>query len=59
MIITILAVIVLILTFELWVPLAFIFGVIKLVTAFSLSAAWEAFKSVPIWIWDFVHSVFS
>ena len=59
MIITILAVIVLILTFELWVPLAFIFSVIKLVATFSLSAAWEAFKSVPIWIWDFVHSAFS
>lgn len=56
MIVTVLAVIVLILTFELWVPLAFIFGAIKLVATFSLSAAWEAFKSVPIWVWDFVHS---
>lgn len=59
MIATGLAVIVLILAFELWVPLAFIFGAIKLVATFSLSAAWEASKSVPIWIWDFVHSALS
>lgn len=59
MIATGLAIIVLILAVELWVPLAFIFGIIKLVTTVSLSAAWEAFKSVPIWIWDFVHSAFS
>lgn len=56
MIATGLAVIVLILAFELWLPLAFIFGAIKLVATFSPSAAWEAFKSVPIWIWEFVHS---
>lgn len=59
MIATILAVIVLILAFEAWVPLAFIFGTIKLVTTFSLSAAWEAFKSVPVWIWDVVHKALS
>ena len=59
MIATILAWIVLILAAEAWVPLAFIFGAIKLATTFSLSAAWEAFKSVPIWIWDFVHSALS
>jgi hypothetical protein len=55
---TIIAVIVLILTVELWLPLAFVFGFIKLVTSFSLAMAWIAMKSVPIWIWDFVHSVF-
>ena len=59
MIATILAGFVLLFAFELWVPLAFIFGAIKLVTTFSLSMAWGATKSVPIWIWDFVHSALS
>ena len=54
MITAILALIALILTSALWLPLAFIFSLIKLVTTFSLSAAWSAFKSVPIWIWVFV-----
>lgn len=59
MIITILAVIFLMASSEVWVPLAFLFAVIKLVTTFSLTAAWEAFKSVPIWIWDFIHAALS
>ena len=56
MIATIVCVLVIILTSELWVPLAFVFGAIKLVTTFSLAAAWAALKSVPIWIWDFTNS---
>lgn len=56
---TALAIVVLILSFELWLPLAFLFGIIRLVTALSINAAWEAFKSVPIWIWDFVHAALS
>lgn len=59
MIATGLAIIVLVLAFEVWLPLAFIFGTIKLLVTFSLSAAWEAFKSVPIWIWEYVHSTMS
>lgn len=59
MIATGLAVIVLILTFEFWLPLAFVFGAIRLVATFSHSAAWEAFKGVPVWIWEFVHSALS
>jgi hypothetical protein len=56
---TVLAVIVVVLTFELWVPLAFIFSAIKLLATFSLSAAWNAFKSVPVWIWDFTYAAVS
>lgn len=56
---TFLAVVVLMLTAELWMPLAVIFGVIKLLATFSISAAWEATKSVPIWVWDFAQSAFA
>ena len=56
---TIIGVLVLILSAELWGPLAFIFAVIKLVATFSFIVAWEAFKSVPIWIWDFTLSLFT
>ncbi len=59
MIADILTIIAMILLFEIWLPLAFIFGFIKLVTSFSLVAAWEAFKSVPVWIWDFINSALS
>lgn len=59
MIADVLAVIVLILASELWLPLAFLFGAIKLVTTFSLGVAWAAFKSVPIFIWDFIHTAAS
>lgn len=59
MFITIAAIVVLLVTMELWVPLAFLFGVIKLFATLSISEAWEAWKSVPIWIWDFVHSSLS
>lgn len=55
---TILAVLVLVLTVELWFPIALVFGFLKLVTSFSIFLAWDAFKSVPMWIWDFVHSLF-
>jgi hypothetical protein len=53
---TFLAVVLLVMTIELWLPLAFIFGAIKLMTSFSLAESWLAFKGVPLWIWDFVHS---
>lgn len=56
MIADIISIIALILLFEIWLPLAFIFGLIKLATSFSLGAAWEAFKSVPVWIWDFINT---
>jgi hypothetical protein len=59
MLATVAAVAVLILALELWVPLAFLFGAIKLVATLSLSAAWGATKSVPIWIWDFIHASLS
>lgn len=59
MLVTVVAVVVLILALELWIPLAFIFGAVKLVTTLSLSAAWEAMKSVPTWIWDFIHTALS
>lgn len=59
MLVTVVAVVVLIIASEVWVPLAFLFGAIKLVTTLSLSAAWEAMKSAPIWIWDFVHTSLS
>ena len=55
---TILAVALLILASELWIPLAFCFGVIKFLFTFSLSAAWVAAKSVPFWIWGFAHDLF-
>jgi hypothetical protein len=51
-----LAVVLLVMTIELWLPLAFIFGAIKLVISFSLGEAWLAFKGVPLWIWDFVQA---
>lgn len=56
MIATGVAILVLVLAFELWLPLAFIFGAIKLVATLSIEAAWQAFVGVPGWIWDFVHS---
>lgn len=55
---TVAALLLLLVTFEIWLPLAFIFAAIKLVTSFSIGAAWQAFKSVPLWIWDFVHNLF-
>lgn len=58
MLVDIFAIIVLIITIELWFPLALLFGSLKLILTLSLSAAWVAFKSVPIWIWDFVHNLF-
>jgi hypothetical protein len=57
--ITFLAIVVLIVTFELWLPLAFLFGAIRLLATFSVGSAWEAMKSVPMWVWDFTHSVLS
>lgn len=56
MLVTAVSVIVLIIASELWVPLSFLFGAITLATTLSLSATWEAMKSVPFWIWDFVHT---
>jgi hypothetical protein len=58
MLVDILAIIVLIITSQLWIPLAFLLGFLKLIFTFSLSAAWIAFKSLPILIWDFVHELF-
>ena len=58
MLVDILAIIVLIITSQFWIPLAFLLGILKLIFTFSFSAAWIAFKSVPIWIWDFVHELF-
>lgn len=55
MIATILSLLALAFTILLWIPAAGILGGLELVTTFSLSAAWEEFKSVPILIWDFVH----
>lgn len=54
---TIVAIIVLILSSELWIPLAILFGFLKLIFSFSLIAAWDSGVSVPIWIWDFVHNL--
>ena len=59
MIADIVSIIALIFLLEIWLPLAFIFALIKLVTTFSLVAAWEAFKSVPVWIWDFINAALS
>lgn len=59
MIVTIVAVFIMIFTAELWLPLAFFFGLLKLITTFSISAAWDAAKSVPAWVWDFAISLFS
>jgi hypothetical protein len=56
---TALAVIVMVLTVQLWVALAFVFGAVKFLATFSLSAAWAAFKSVPVWIWDFTYTTLS
>jgi len=55
---TFIAVIILILVSEIWIPLALLVGFLKLVVSFSISAAWLAAISVPIWIWGFVHSLF-
>ncbi|WP_370285095.1 hypothetical protein [Pseudooceanicola nanhaiensis] len=59
MIATVFAFLVVLLTCELWIPLAFLFGAIELVTTFSIGAAWDAFASVPVWIWDFVLGALS
>ena len=53
------AVVILVLSIELWLPLAFLFGGIKLLATFSIIAAWEAFRSVPTWIWDFILGTLS
>ena len=55
---TILALIVVVLSVEIWLPLAVIFGFLKFVVTFSITEGWIAFKSVPLWIWDFVHGLF-
>lgn len=58
MVVDIFAIIILIITIELWFPIALIFGFLKFLLTLSFSAGWVAFKSVPIWIWDFVHNLF-
>ena len=55
---TLLAIFLLIIASELWVPLAFLLALFKLIFSLSLSAAWDEFASVPIWIWEFAHSLF-
>ena len=54
---TIVALILLAVTIEVWFPVATIWGIIKLIFTFSISAGWEAFKSVPLWIWSFVNNL--
>lgn len=46
-----------VITVELWLPIAGLFGVVKLIVTFSISQAWEAFKAVPIWVWDTSYSL--
>jgi hypothetical protein len=46
-----------VITVELWLPIAGLFGVIKLIVTFSISQGWEAFKSVPMWVWDTSYSL--
>jgi hypothetical protein len=53
--ITAFAIFVILASFEIWLPVAGLFFLLKLVTSFSLSAAWEAFVSVPMWIWYLFH----
>ena len=55
---TIIAIIIMVLAVELWLPLAAIFGLLKFAFTFSVTESWIAFKSVPLWIWDFVHGLF-
>jgi hypothetical protein len=51
------AIIIIVLTVEMWLPIAVIMGILKLIFTLSLSLAWEAFKAVPIWVWDTTYSV--
>ena len=53
----IVAVIIIVITIELWLPIAGLFGLIKFIVSFSISQAWEAFKAVPIWVWDMSYSL--
>lgn len=55
---TLIALIVVVLSIEIWLPLAAIFGFLKFIVTFSVAEGWFAFKSVPLWIWDFVHNLF-
>jgi hypothetical protein len=55
---TFIAVVILLLTSEIWVPLAVLWGFANLVFTLSIGATWMAAKSIPLWIWDFVHSWF-
>ena len=58
MFVDIISLIILLVTIQIWGPIATLYGIFKLLFTLSISAAWEAWKSVPGWIWDFVHSVF-
>jgi len=42
----IIAVVVIVITVKLWLTVAGLFGLIKLIVTFSISQAWEAFKDV-------------
>ena len=53
----IVAIIIIVLTVELWLPIAAIMAVLRLIFTFSLNQAWEAFKAVPVWVWDTTYSV--
>ena len=53
----IIAVVIIVITVELWLPIAGLFGLIKLIVTFSISQAWEAFKAVPVWVWDTSYSI--
>ena len=49
---------VLLLTSEVWLPIMGLYGAFKFITTLSISVAWEAAISVPIWIWNFTNGLF-
>jgi hypothetical protein len=51
------AIVIIVLTVEMWLPIAAIMGILKLIVTFSLSQGWEAFKAVPFWVWDTTYSI--
>ena len=52
-----LALVIIVITLEMWLPIAGLLAFFKLVVTFSVSQAWITFKSVPIWVWDTSYSI--
>lgn len=47
-----------ILTVELWLPIMFLLGAIKLLVSFSLPQAWNTAVAVPSWVWETTFQLF-